>query len=355
VALAEGSDLGPDLSGEVIEGRYQLVAQLGGGTFGVVYRAEDLAGGEPVAIKLWHQAGMDPQAAGRFHRETKALDTLDHPNIVAIRDYGLSAGQLYLVTELLQGMPLETLVVEHGALPPALALSIAEQMLSALAFAHERQVVHRDLKPDNVFLTPRPGGGYTVKLLDYGLAKFLEPQHDPIAGQALTKRGTLVGTPLYMAPEQALGRAIDKRTDVYAVGCLLFEMLAGQPPFMAESLTDLLRAHLSQEVPRLVSLRPDLPDAPALQAVVDRALAKQADDRFADAGHMLAALKPLMTAPARGAAPKSPLSAGPPRAQIAVPAALQSAPHAQSSGSSPAMLLFALATALCAAAWWFMR
>jgi serine/threonine protein kinase len=359
--MAEGGDLGPDLTGELIEGRYRLASRLGGGTFGAVYRADDLAGGEPLAIKLWHQTAIDPQAAGRFHRETKALDTLVHPNIVAIRDYGLAEGKLFIATELLEGMPLEQLVITRGALPVELARSLAEQMLSALAFAHERQVVHRDLKPDNVFLTPKPDGGYRVKLLDYGLAKFLEPQSDPMRGQALTKRGTLVGTPLYMAPEQALGRAIDKRTDVYAAGCLLFEMLGGQPPFMAESLTDLLRAHLAQPVPRLASLRPELAERTDLQAIVDRALAKQADDRFADAGEMLSALTAIPPE-AKAAAPRfeseAPEGTTARVPAVALPLAV-SASAASSAAPAPAgtpyVWLFAFASAMCGAAWWFLR
>jgi serine/threonine-protein kinase len=279
----------PDLAGHVVEGRYRLTARLGSGAAGSVYRAEDLSGGAPVAIKVWDLSVLDAQTAGRFHRETRALGKLDHPNIVAIRDYGLLEGMPYLAMELLEGTTLEPLVAS-GALPQGNALSIATQMLQALAYAHERQVVHRDLKPDNVFLSRAPDGSLRVKLLDYGLAKFLEPSDDPMAGNALTKRGTLLGTPLYMAPEQALGRPIDTRTDVYAAGCVLFEMLTGQPPYMAESLTELLRAHLVQPIPRLAALRPELVAAEALQDVLDRALAKQADDRFADAGEMLRAV-----------------------------------------------------------------
>ena len=334
----------------MIEGRYRITARLGGGAAGSVYRADDLGGGAPVAIKVWNSTVVDMQAAGRFHRETKALRTLEHPNIVSIRDYGLTEGVPYLAMELLEGTSLETLLVERGALPADVTLTIVTQVLKALAYAHDRQVVHRDLKPDNVFLLRTRDGSIHVKLLDYGLAKFLAPQDDPVVGTLLTKRGTLVGTPLYMAPEQALGKAIDTRTDVYAVGCVMFEMLTGQPPFMAPNLTELLRAHLSQPVPRLAQAKPGLPANDALQALIDRALAKQASARFADASAMQRAL-----------------AAVPIRLPEAEPVTLQmtrrspapepepaATPAARSRGGSHVMLWMMAAT-VCAVVWWFLR
>jgi eukaryotic-like serine/threonine-protein kinase len=366
-----------DLSGEVIEGRYRLTARLGGGAAGSVYRAEDLAGGAPLAIKVWDLSVLDSQTAGRFHRETKALGTLDHPHIVSIRDYGLLEGMPYLAMELLEGTTLEPLV-EAGALPQATAIAIATQILQALAYAHERQVVHRDLKPDNVFLARTPSGALHVKLLDYGLAKFLEPGADPMAGNALTKRGTLLGTPLYMAPEQALGRPIDARTDVYAVGCVLFEMLTGQPPFMAETLTELLRAHLVQPVPRIAELRPELIGVEALQALLDRALAKQAEDRFTDAGDMLRALLAAslpdqlpadeamtarMVSAARPAEPIALQAQPAPAAEFTRPAARPAQAHRAVSAVSPPIertrssgwMLLLVAATLCVVLGWLLR
>jgi eukaryotic-like serine/threonine-protein kinase len=372
-----------ELVGEVIEGRYRLTARLGGGAAGSVYRAEDLSGGAPLAIKIWDLSVLDSQTAGRFHRETKALGTLDHPHIVSIRDYGLLEGMPYLAMELLEGTTLEPLV-EAGALPQATALAISAQVLQALAYAHERNVVHRDLKPDNVFLARTAQGALHVKLLDYGLAKFLEPGDDPMAGNALTKRGTLLGTPLYMAPEQALGRAIDARTDVYAAGCVLFEMLTGQPPFMAPSLTELLRAHLVQPVPRIADLRPQLALAEALQSVLDRALAKQAEQRFANAGEMLRALlavslpeqsaldeaetgRMASSAQPPPSAPPPPAAPGRPGDPFAQPAFTRSAarPHAGDSlvqpsapiarTSSNGWVLLVVAATLCAVIGWLLR
>jgi serine/threonine-protein kinase len=160
------------------------------------------------------------------------------------------------------------------------------QVLQALAYAHGLGVVHRDLKPDNVALV-KTATGYVVKLLDFGLAKFLSPADDPMAGSALTLQGMVMGTPLYMAPEQAAGRAVDARVDVYAAGCMLFEMLSGRPPFTGETNGEVFRAHMLAPIPVLAPLRPEMVVAPELQQLLERALAKAPDDRFADAGEML--------------------------------------------------------------------
>jgi serine/threonine-protein kinase len=279
--------------GAVIEGRYRLVARIGDGSIGSVYRAEDLSGGASMAIKVWHTSVLDTQSAGRFHRETKALATLEHPHIVGIRDYGLVDGMPYLAMELLHGESLADRLAVQPRLPAGEALAIVRQMLEALDYAHQRDVVHRDLKPENVFLVGRAGLASEVKLLDYGLAKFLQPEDDPLQGSLLTRKGMMIGTPLYVSPEQALGAAIDAHADVYSVGCVLFEMLAGQPPFIAESIADLLRLHLAAPIPKLRDFVPDLQRAAELQSVIERAMAKNQADRFAHAGEMLRALPPI--------------------------------------------------------------
>jgi len=310
-----------ELSGTVVEGRFRLTQRLGSGAVGAVYLAEDLSGGEPLAIKVWSRSVLDPQATGRFQRETKALTTLVHPNIVAIRDYGLVNGSPYLAMELLRGETLEHRLHESGAVtPPPLSQALVwfRQILAALSYAHSRQVVHRDLKPENVFLAATASGEPQIKLLDYGLAKFLTPNDDP-ARAGLTSQGTVIGTPLYMAPEQALGGAVDTRADVYAAGCVLFELLTGQPPFLHDSTPALLRAHLSEAVPRLSQLRPDLERLEDLQQVLDRALAKTSEERYADAAEMLRALE-------RATEPR--VSQPPPAAQAAAAAAPLAAPAA---------------------------
>jgi serine/threonine protein kinase len=321
-----------DMIGALIEGRYRLVARLGDGAVGSVYRAEDLSGGAPAAIKIWRVSVLDTQAAGRFQRETKALATLEHPRIVAIRDYGMVDGMPFLAMELLQGESLADRLALQPQLWAGEALAITRQILDALDYGHQRNVVHRDLKPENVFLVGRAGLAPEVKVLDYGLAKFLHAEDDPVQGGLLTRKGMMVGTPLYVAPEQALGAAIDARADVYSVGCVLFEMLTGQPPFLADSIPDLLRAHLATPIPKLRAFAPELAWADELQCVVDRAMAKNAADRFAHAGEMLRAL-PALDMP-DGPKPESwPVSAPPPPA---VEAASQGRAPVQPAPSTPA-------------------
>jgi serine/threonine protein kinase len=353
MTAARAQETARDMIGAVIEGRYRLVARIGDGSIGSVYRAEDLTGGASMAIKVWHASVLDTQSAGRFHRETKALATLEHPHIVGIRDYGMVEGMPYLAMELLHGESLADRLAVQPQLPANEALAIVRQMLEALDYAHQRNVVHRDLKPENVFLVSRAGLASEVKLLDYGLAKFLQAEDDPIQGALLTRKGMMIGTPLYVSPEQALGAAIDAHADVYSVGCVLFEMLAGQPPFLADSITDLLRARLAEPIPKLRTFVPELHRAAELQSVIDRAMAKNTADRFAHAGEMLRALPPIDIPSAPK--PQSPPIQSPPRrhapAQPALrpPSAMRSEP---SSLHAKRTVLWLLAIALGLAVFW---
>jgi eukaryotic-like serine/threonine-protein kinase len=282
--------------GQRIDGRFKVEAFLGAGTVGSVYRARDLAqGGGQVALKIWNGAALTDQSRGRFMREAMALSTLHHPNIVEVQSYGTVEQLPYVAMEYLDGEPLEALLKDGQPMAAGLAYDVITQILQALAYAHGLGVVHRDLKPDNVVLLD---GGQTprrVKLLDFGLAKFLSPDDDPVKGEALTMLGMVMGTPLYMAPEQAAGRSVDARVDVYAAGCVLFEMLAGRPPFLGESNAEIFRAHMLSPVPRLAELRSDVRVVAGLQALLERALAKDPEQRFAHAGQMLEALLALPT------------------------------------------------------------
>ncbi len=258
---------------------------------GSVYLAADLQGGKKVALKVWNGRALDTQSRGRFAREATALRTLRHPNIVDVQGYGMVDELPYVAMEYLQGQTLEALLANGEPLESGLAVHVAQQFLSALAYAHQAGVVHRDLKPDNVYLAANAAGLPTVKILDYGLAKFLSPDDDPVKGVALTMTGVMMGTPLYMPPEQASGKKVDLRVDVYSAGCVLFELWSGQPPFLGESHGEILRGHMLSPVPKLAQLRSDVSVAPALQALFDKAMAKQPHQRFADAGQMLAALQ----------------------------------------------------------------
>lgn len=274
---------GEELVGTSVAG-YAIVERIGRGATGVVYRATK--DGRDVAFKVLNPALANLDTLRRrFLREARALTQLDHPNVVAIDDFGVEGELAYIAMELLEGETLED-ALESAPLPPARALEIMTQVLQGLAFAHARQIVHRDLKPANVFL---PRGG-EVRVLDFGLAKFLSIDEVSSEG-TLTRRGRVVGTPAYMAPEQISGASLDVRADVYAAGTLLFELLADRRPFPYTRRSALLRAHLFEDVPRLASVRPGLVVDEGLEAVVRRALAKDPAERFADAGAMLEALR----------------------------------------------------------------
>jgi serine/threonine protein kinase len=279
------------LVGRTVNDLYRIEALLGEGAVAAVYRVVELSTGRVLALKRWNVSALDDEVRGRFLRETNALDTLDHPNIVKVFGHGMVDNVPYMVLEYLQGQTVEALLHEGGALKVELALDIARQALSAIAYAHVHNVVHRDLKPENIFLTKQASERHHVKILDYGLAKFMSPTGDPNKDKTLTSSGMVVGTPLYMPPEQATGVSVDLPVDVYAMGCVLFEMLTGCVPFEGESRLELLTAHMRDPVPRLEHACNGMHVAPALQALIDRALAKKQTERYPHAGAMLAALE----------------------------------------------------------------
>lgn len=267
--------------GTELDGRYRIEAELGSGGAGTVYRAVDLTRGTSVAVKVLRvELASSAELRQRFARETRALTSLSHPNIVAVIDSGVAAETAYLVMELLEG---ETLSgrLKRGALPTAEALSIMRELLGALAFVHEQGLVHRDVKPANIFLETAGGKKDHVRLLDFGLAKFLAPE---AGGPALTRAGQIFGTPSYMAPEQIAGQAADPRTDVYAAGIVLFEMLVGKVPFEGDA-SEVMRRHIMDDLPLATKLPQGVP-AGVVQ-VLRTATAKTRAGRFADAREML--------------------------------------------------------------------
>ena len=278
-ALAELPD---PLLGRTIGGRYVITQRIGAGGMGTVYRARHEVVGRDVAIKfLSPDLAIDPHNRQRFLREAKAANRIDHEHIIDITDYGeTDDGLVYLVMEFLDGEPLSR-VIERGPLAPYRAVDIAMQMAAALARAHELDVVHRDIKPDNVYVLRRAAGGDFVKLLDFGLAKMKGEMR-------LTARGTVFGTPEYMAPEQARGRHITGKADLYALGCVLYEMLCGRPPFSG-SAPDLVLKHIREPVPPLSV--PGIP--PELEALVMRLLEKDPARRHANAYHVLDELRTI--------------------------------------------------------------
>ncbi len=291
--------------GEVLDGRYRLDAVLGMGGLGVVDRALHLGLERAVALKVLHaDFAQHEEVLRRFAREARVLSTLDHPHVVRVLDFGAGAGGAYLAMELLAGRTLADLL-DEGPLPIDLTFDVARQILEALTASHARGVLHRDLKPANVFLVDREGGGFAVKILDFGLAKMTDAESDGPRDATITRMGSILGTPAYMSPEQVTSQPADARADVYSMGILLYEMLTGLCPFDAETPAELMRAHLVEPVPEPASLRPGLEVTDELAALLDRALAKKRAERFADARAMLDALVALPNPPARvtGSAP----------------------------------------------------
>ncbi|MDB4972435.1 MAG: Serine/threonine protein kinase [Myxococcaceae bacterium] len=278
--------------GDLLEGRYQIEERIGEGGVGVVYRALQLKLHRRVAVKLLLQDTIGEEAIRpRFEQEALTLAAVSHPHIVGLQDYGMVRGRPFLVMEFLEGRTLRQIIDSEGALEPLRALSLLRQLTLALAYAHELGVVHRDLKPANLIVLALPSYEH-VKVLDFGMVKLL-PGSALSRGENLTRAGFTFGTPAYMSPEHALGGDVDGRSDLYAAGVLLFELLTGQKPWDGE-VQDVLRHHLQSPIPQLEQRRPELADYPELQGLVDRAMAKEPAARFADATELLTAIDELL-------------------------------------------------------------
>ncbi len=289
IAVSRISQDPESLIGTVFDARYRIDSVVGRGGMGTVFKAYQISLGRHVALKILRpELGVSPEQVLRFENEAHAASRLDHDNVIRVYDHGRSEdGYIYIVTQLLDGTPLSEVIHRDGPMPIDRAVTIGLQALHGLETAHEHGVVHRDLKPENIFLrTVREGADDWVTVLDFGIAK-TAPAGDK--WRRLTAAGTVVGTPLYMSPEQARGAEVDARADLYSLGAVLFELVVGSPPFSAESAVDVMMAHVQEPVP-LMRL-PKSPRARAFEAVVRRALAKQPKERFPDANAMIEALE----------------------------------------------------------------
>ena len=310
------------MEGALLGERYRVVRLIGRGGMGAVYEGvqEDL--GRRVAIKILHpHLSVDREVVERFRREAQATAALAHPNIVQVTDCRWEAGgPLYLVMELLSGKSLGFLLMTQGRLPSRRVAFIAAQTLDALAAAHRAGIVHRDVKPDNIFLTSMAQVHDVVKVLDFGVAKLTGAGPEA----SLTTTGAAVGTPYYMAPEQARGMPVDARTDVYAVGVCMYHALSGRLPFSAPSFNALMFAIAEQQAPPLGAIATEV--EPGIVAIVERAMQKDPARRFASAAEMAAALTPFVT-------PTTTVSVTPPSALLGV-----TDPTAPTMAATPAQM-----------------
>lgn len=269
--------------GTVLDDRYRLLDQLGSGGMGVVYRGERVKLGRNVAVKFLHAwMAADASFLKRFDIEARAMAKLQHPHCASVIDFGVDGDAPYVVMDLISGVSLRTLLDSERLAVPR-ALDIIRQVLSGLAHAHEQGITHRDIKPDNIMVDSSSAFGDQVRILDFGLAKLRE------STSGLTT-GFVVGTPSYMAPEQTMAEAVDERTDVYAAGVVLFEMLTGTPPFRADEMVEVLRMHREVPPPRLRDAAQDTIFSSELEAVIAQALAKKPAHRITSAAAFASAL-----------------------------------------------------------------
>jgi tRNA A-37 threonylcarbamoyl transferase component Bud32 len=264
--------------GEVVADRYELEELVGTGGMSSVYRARDRLLERQVAIKVLHEHySRDEDYVERFRREARAAAKLSHPNIVTVIDRGEADGRQFIVFEYIDGENLKQLVAGKGRLSVRDALELGIQIGRALAFAHAQGLVHRDVKPQNVLIR-----GVDAKVTDFGIARSLDVQ------VGLTQTGTVLGTSEYISPEQATGRPVDARTDVYSLGVVLYELLAGEPPYTGDSFVSVAMRHVSDPVPSITAARPDVPLR--VDAALRRAMAKDPDDRFQTMDEVVAEL-----------------------------------------------------------------
>ncbi len=285
---------------DVISGKYRLIESIGGGAMGEVFKAEHLMMHKTVAIKILHQdMSESAEIVERFKREAQSAAAIDHSNLCAVMDFDMTSdNEFYLVMEYLEGDTLLKRIKQNHTLPPGECIFILQQLLSVLQCAHDKGIVHRDVKPENVVLINKEGTNDFVKLLDFGIAHTENDAQDPEdsgSGAFKTRAGFIYGTPEYMAPEQANGRQIDYRVDLYACGIILFEMLMGHVPFESEDVINVLHKQFMEPPPHLDVANIECGEQ--FDAIIQKLLAKTRDDRYQSANEVIEALSQLPVSP----------------------------------------------------------
>lgn len=266
------------LIGTRLAGKYDIVSVLGTGGMGVVYKGRQDVMDRVVAIKMLQAHHLnDSMSVKRFQQESKATCRLNHPHIITVYDFGISpTGQPYIVMDYLEGKPLSDIIKDEGHVGVDRALKIVRQACDALGHAHKQGVIHRDLKPSNIVLIDREGDKDYVKVVDFGVAKLME---EGTEGQKLTQMGEVCGSPVYMSPEQCQGLPLDKRSDIYSMGIVLYETLTNRLPILGKTMVETMSKHINDSPPTFQEARPDLYIPERVEQVILRALAKAPEDR----------------------------------------------------------------------------
>ncbi|MBX9573637.1 MAG: serine/threonine protein kinase [Candidatus Obscuribacterales bacterium] len=297
-AVMNAAEEEEDLTGKILCDKFELTAFLGSGGMSEVYKARHIVTGKIVAVKILHQKlAKEENTSKRLKQEAQAAGALTHSSILSVHDFGVdSAGTPFLVMDFLDGVSLSDILKKEGPLPLDRFLTIIQQVASALAHAQQQNVVHRDLKPSNIMILKE--GKDRAKIVDFGIAKLVDPNNE--ASQRLTQTGELFGSPLYMSPEQCTGAPVDPRSDIYALGCVMFEALSGKTPHMGETVFDTIHRHINSSPPPLIAaqLEPQVRDR--LEGIILKCLAKNPADRYQSAASIEAELRKIELSEASG-------------------------------------------------------
>lgn len=276
----------------ILPEQYHVIGKVSEGGMGAIFKVRNRYTGGNFAVKvLRKECAYDDEMRQRFIGEAKSASSLKHPSICQVHDFGINKDVPYLVMDWIDGISLEKKIRRDGPLEQSEAVHIFLQIAQALALAHEHSVVHRDLKPENIMLARSGADGHTkVQIVDFGIAKVLTDDGDVIKSQGLTKTGVVLGTPLYMSPEQALGKRVDQRSDIYSFGCLMYAALSGTPPFVGETFVDTANKHISEAPP---AINQALGVSTGLKMITLKAMEKKPEDRYQSMDEIITDLKKL--------------------------------------------------------------
>lgn len=271
-----------DLIGTALASRYEFLDVVGEGGVGIVFKARHPHLDKIVAVKMLQSNALKENTIIRFEREARAISRLEHPNIAMVYDFGITEKQRpFMVMEFIEGRSLDDFIQKEGAMPAKRAVDLLIQICDGMSHAHEAGIVHRDVKPSNIMLKQVLGRPPVPKILDFGCAKLIEPQESTThEARQLTQMGHSFGSPPYMSPEQVRGKALDERSDIYSLGCLMYELLTGFLPYDDPNVVEIMFMHLEQECERLKAKRPDLGFPDELERIVAKAMSKEAETRY---------------------------------------------------------------------------